>query len=171
MGDVPADVSTAGDASPRPPAFDAHAEPKSESESISPMNNRFRSPMIQSGLFAPSTFGRCSIYSHGRFYSYVGCQKSHLFRFLTFLGVGWGASWTPSYGIKTESIPEPKVRSRNQPFLDGNALLGSESESAPVFFGGGSGTVIDSSQLESSTSLLLTDVPLYRCTPTYIQFQ
>ena len=71
-----------------------------------------------------------------------------------------GVSWTPPYGIKTESIPEPKVRSRNQSFLvkrnrnrsipHGHVLLESESESAPVFQ---SGIGIDSGQLESSTSL------------------
>ena len=35
------------------------AEPKSESESIPPMKDRFRPHMLQSGLFAPNTFGRC----------------------------------------------------------------------------------------------------------------
>ena len=60
------------------------AEPKSESESILPMNDRFRPTIIQSGLFAPNTLERCVSYTYWRFYSYACCQKSHLFRILMF---------------------------------------------------------------------------------------
>ena len=79
------------------------------------MNDRFRPQIIQSGLFALIRSAGVIFYSYGLFYSNACCQKSHLFRPLTFLWVG--VSSTPPYGIKTKSIPEPKVRSRNQSFL------------------------------------------------------
>ena len=124
------------------------------------MKDRFRPQMIQSGLFAPNTFGRCDFfYSYGLFYSNACCQNSHLFRLLTFLWVG--ASWTPPYGIKTESIPEPKARSRNQSFLVKRnrnrnrfhvaMLYWNRNRNHLQFFQSGIG--IDSGQLESSTSL------------------
>ena len=34
------------------------AEPNLESESIPPMNDRFRPPMIQSGQFVPNTYAQ-----------------------------------------------------------------------------------------------------------------
>ena len=66
---------------------------------IPPMNDRFRSPMSQSGLFAPDTLGRCDFYNYGLFYSYACYQKSNSFRFFTFFrrgGVMDPALWNPN---------------------------------------------------------------------------
>ena len=80
------------------------------------MKDRFRPPMIQSGLFAPNTFGRCH-FLHLRtiLQQCLLPEVTFIQTFDVFLWVG--VSWTPLYGMKTESIPEPKVRSRNQSFL------------------------------------------------------
>ena len=121
--------------------------------------------MFQKGLFAPKRSAPDVIFTAmGGFTAMfvARAQKPHLFIFLTFLRVE--VSWTPPYGIKTELIPEPKVRSRNQSFLvDRNRSLNrfrmamlcwKWNRNQPQFFFIGIG--IDFSQLGSSTSLYHT---------------
>ena len=131
-----------------------------ESESIPPMNERFRPPMFQSGLFAPKRSAPDVIFTATgailQLYLLPEATFIHIFDF--FLGVE--VSWTPPYGIKTELIPEPKVRSRNQYFLVNRnrsrnrfrvaMLCWKRNRNQPQFF---SGIGIDFSQLVSSTSL------------------
>ena len=130
-----------------------------ESESIPPMNERFRPPMFQSGLFAPKRSAPDVIFTATGDFTAMPVARSHIYSyFYVFLGVE--VSWTPPYGIKTELIPEPKVRSRNQYFLVNRnrsrnrfrvaMLCWKRNRNQPQFF---SGIGVDFSQLVSSTSL------------------
>ena len=87
-----------------------------ESESIPPMNERFRPPIFQSGLFAPKRSAPDVIFAATGDFTARPVARSHIIHICdVFLGVE--VSWTPPYGIKTELIPEPQVLSRNQYFL------------------------------------------------------
>ena len=137
--------------------------PESESESIplmqTSLNDRFRPPMFQSGLFAPKRSAPDVIFKATGDFTAMFVARSHIYSyFWRFLGVE--VSWTPPYGIKTELIPEPKVRSRNQSFLLNRnrsrnrfrmaMLCWKRNRNQLQFF---SGIGIDFSQLGSSTSL------------------
>ena len=135
------------------------ADPKSESESIPSLNDRFRPPMFQSGLFAPKRSAPDVIFTARGAFTVMLVARSHIYSyFWRFLGVE--VSWTPPYGIKTELIPEPKVRSRNSIFSSYRNRSRSQFRTAmlcwkrnrnqPQFC---SGIGIDFSQLGSSTSL------------------
>ena len=81
------------------------------------MKDRFQPQMIQSGLYAPNTFGRCDFFLQlwAILQQWLLPEVTSIQTFEVFSWVG--VSWTPPYGIKTESISEPKVRSRNKSFL------------------------------------------------------
>ena len=97
--------------------------------------------MFQSGLFAPKRSAPDVIFTATGDFTAMPVARSHIYSYIwRFLGVE--VSWTPPYGIKTELIPEPKVRSRNEYFLVTGIAVGidsawqwleTESESAPVF--------------------------------------
>ena len=72
--------------------------------------------MFQSGLFAPKRSAPDVIFTATGDFTAMLIARSHIYSyFCRFLGVE--VSWTPPYEIKTELIPEPKVRSRNQSFI------------------------------------------------------
>ena len=73
--------------------------------------------MIQSGLFAPNTYVRpVWFFTAMDYFTAMPVARSHIYSdFWRFLWVV--VSWTSPYGSKTESIPEPKVHSRNKSFL------------------------------------------------------
>ena len=136
--------------------------PKSESESIPPMNDRFRPPMIQSDLFTPSTLGRCDFFTATGDFTDMSVAISLIYSdFWRFLRVGChGPRPLESKRIdsgaespESESIFSTESESESIP--NGHALLESESESGPAFW---SGIGIDSSQLESSTSLMIASL-------------
>ena len=128
------------------------------------MKDRFRPQMIQSGLFAPNTLGRCDFFTATDCLTAmaVARTKSHLFRLLTFL-------WVGVHGPRPMESKRNRFRSRkfgvgiNRFWLNGigigidstwpcSARIGIGISSS--FFQSGIG--IDSGQLESSTRLLGT---------------
>ena len=101
--------------------------PESESESIPLMQsrnrNRFRHWMTDSG---PQCSKVACLPQNARppmwFLQLRAILQLCLLPEATFIHIfdvflGVEVSWTPPYGIKTELIPEPKVRSQNQYFL------------------------------------------------------
>ena len=58
------------------------ADPKSESESIPPLNDRFRPPMFQSGLFAPKRSAPDVIFTATGDFAAMPVARSHIYSYI-----------------------------------------------------------------------------------------
>ena len=58
------------------------ADPKSESESIPPLNDRFRVPMFQSGLFVPNRSAPDVIFTATGDFTAMPVARSHIYSYI-----------------------------------------------------------------------------------------
>ena len=81
------------------------------------MNDQFRPPMFQSGLFAPKRSALDVIFTATCDFTAMPFARSHIYSYFWRFFLGGKCHGPRHMESKTELIPEPKVRSRNQSFL------------------------------------------------------